>query len=596
VNADKNIYRLVLLLIFAILAVHIWQYVFLVDDAFISFRYAKNLASGEGLVFNKGERVEGYTDFLWVVILSLFSLLGFQPEVAANVIGIIMAAALTAMVAFYSNRHFSEGRYDLLTLIAPLLLALNRTYAVWSTGGLETKLFSLLVFLSAAFLIHTDSRAIRKMMLSSLFFALASLSRPEGILLFLSFFGYKIAAAREDKNRIKLILKSSLPYFAVVGAHFAFRLLYYGYPLPNTYYAKVTGAWVDAGGLYLLQFFHEYGLYFLLIPALFVFSKNYYSDKRKTLLHLTIPFAPYLLYIVYIGGDHFEYRFLDVTLPFAALLIQEGFRAFLKFLRPRLPAAAKAVVSIYLAAALFLYCLPGWLSHRNFPTTYHSATAITSADPDKSLFARLPILHRYLRFLDDIHARLAEHFIGIRQEEHRLALEQVFLPQAALINDAVRKGLIDRHDIISLWCVGAIPYYTNLTTIDYLGLTDSYVAHRPFPKLAEKLLGITKLMAHRKRADRDYLIRRGVKYMSTSPAMFFFPAEEYFHNGKIVPAGMPQHSILVPFNGHVFIFAAIYPPEYFQEVLKGKNVELYYRGKDDSVYYFPPLYGKAGPK
>src|SRR5438046_1501989 len=50
------------------------------DDAFITYRYAENLARGLGLVYNPGERVEGYSNFLWTLMMAVVVKLGGRPE------------------------------------------------------------------------------------------------------------------------------------------------------------------------------------------------------------------------------------------------------------------------------------------------------------------------------------------------------------------------------------------------------------------------------------------------------------------------------------------------------------------------------------
>src|SRR5690606_9328035 len=65
-----------------------WSLRWIGDDAFISFRYARNLAEGEGLVFNQGARVEGYTNFLWTVLLAGFIALGLDPAQVSIVLRI----------------------------------------------------------------------------------------------------------------------------------------------------------------------------------------------------------------------------------------------------------------------------------------------------------------------------------------------------------------------------------------------------------------------------------------------------------------------------------------------------------------------------
>src|SRR4029450_2282074 len=97
--------RLGLMASLVLLLAHALFYRFLCDDAFISFRYAHNLASGQGLVFNPGfERVEGYSNFLWVVVLAAFDALGARPEHVAPVLSLLLTVALWGLVARASLR------------------------------------------------------------------------------------------------------------------------------------------------------------------------------------------------------------------------------------------------------------------------------------------------------------------------------------------------------------------------------------------------------------------------------------------------------------------------------------------------------------
>jgi hypothetical protein len=128
-----------------LLGLHAAMYWFLTDDAFISFRYARNLSQGYGLVFNPGhERVEGYTNFLWVVLLAGCHRLGWAPEYAANPLSLAATIVLWALVVWFAYRNSRDGA-RWLVLAAPLCLAATRSVAVWSTSGLETRLFEVLV-------------------------------------------------------------------------------------------------------------------------------------------------------------------------------------------------------------------------------------------------------------------------------------------------------------------------------------------------------------------------------------------------------------------------------------------------------------------
>src|SRR3989441_194942 len=134
-----------LLATLALLLAHAAVYWFLTDDAFISFRYARNLRHGDGLVFNPGlDRVEGYTNFLWVVLLAGGGALGVPPETAANLLSLAATLGLWGLVIRFTLRFPPPAERRWLILVPPLFLAATRSVAGWSRGGLETRLFELL--------------------------------------------------------------------------------------------------------------------------------------------------------------------------------------------------------------------------------------------------------------------------------------------------------------------------------------------------------------------------------------------------------------------------------------------------------------------
>src|SRR5512147_2781464 len=125
----------------AVLVPHARLFDFVTDDAYISFRYARNLALSGELVYNLGERVEGYTNFLWTVILALGIKLGLGPVALSRFLGVALAVATLAVVVRMSLRLAGEER-SRWHLVAPLLLAATGAYACWASGGLETQLFT----------------------------------------------------------------------------------------------------------------------------------------------------------------------------------------------------------------------------------------------------------------------------------------------------------------------------------------------------------------------------------------------------------------------------------------------------------------------
>ncbi|HRI10122.1 MAG TPA: hypothetical protein PKW35_20010 [Nannocystaceae bacterium] len=129
-------------------AVRAWWFVG--DDAYISFRYAEALATRGALEFNPGERVEGYTNFLWVVLLAAGIRLGAAPEVLAPWLGAAMSLAGLGVAAGLGRRlRGVKGPWTALDLAPALLLAVTPEYGVWATSGLEGGTAATLVLESA---------------------------------------------------------------------------------------------------------------------------------------------------------------------------------------------------------------------------------------------------------------------------------------------------------------------------------------------------------------------------------------------------------------------------------------------------------------
>ena len=167
---------------------------FLCDDAFISFRYARNLVEGHGLVFNAGERVEGYTNFLWVLELAaLWKVFGLRPESVAPWLSVACTIGTLAAVVWWAARLPGNPARGLVVWMALGLLCTSATFAVWTSGGgLETRQFTLFVVLAVVCLsVHAGSR--RGLLAASLSLAAAAYTRPEGLLIAACCFGWLVA-------------------------------------------------------------------------------------------------------------------------------------------------------------------------------------------------------------------------------------------------------------------------------------------------------------------------------------------------------------------------------------------------------------------
>ncbi|MDW8352755.1 MAG: hypothetical protein RML99_12670, partial [Anaerolineae bacterium] len=206
---------------------------FTIDDAFITFRYVKQWVAGNGLVFNIGERVEGYSNFLWVVLLAPFHALGVDLVLASKALGVLLGVVtLLLTAALVGNGWRGVG--------ASILLAVSAPFGVWAVAGLETMLFACL-FAASALAFAREEEAGRGW-LSGPLFALLALSRFEGLMFgLLASIVRGVRLWREGKpvqphDWLRLAL-----WLAPIAVHMAWRLSYYGYPMPNTVYAKSMG-------------------------------------------------------------------------------------------------------------------------------------------------------------------------------------------------------------------------------------------------------------------------------------------------------------------------------------------------------------------
>src|SRR6185295_13134955 len=202
---------------------HAWRERFLSDDAFISFRYADHLARGLGLVWNAGERVEGYTNFLWVLLMAACLRLGLAPETCSQVLGVASGLALLAC-AFWAGGGGLLGR--LRGALVALGLALHGSFGAWCTSGLETMFFAFLVWAATWRFLYERRTPERDPRVSALLFALAALTRPEGAL-FAGLAGLcLLLEALRGSARPRAVLGFGLSFALPVGAHYLWRHSY----------------------------------------------------------------------------------------------------------------------------------------------------------------------------------------------------------------------------------------------------------------------------------------------------------------------------------------------------------------------------------
>jgi hypothetical protein len=287
------------------------------DDAFISYRYARNLVEGYGLVYNAGEFVEGYTNLLWTLLAALGIGLGREATEVGRVLGIASGTAALIATFVYARACRPDSR-ALLPVLAVTIVMTSEWFGYWATSGLETALFVT----CSTFALAAWARERRGW--ATFAAGLATLTRPEGVLIAAVLFGLEISGiSSSDKGKERRggewwALRPALAYVALLALLTAFRLAYYGSPLPNTFYAKVGGIPLRLGVAYLWEFLAD-GAFWLLLPAAMgvIVQRRFWPGAAFVLLLSA--------YVVAIGGDAFAHsRFLMPALPCLAVFAVSG--------------------------------------------------------------------------------------------------------------------------------------------------------------------------------------------------------------------------------------------------------------------------------
>jgi arabinofuranosyltransferase len=309
------------------------------DDAAIILRSVLNLLHGFGPNFNIDERVQAYTSPLWFLLISVTSLLIHNVFLTTFLLSI--GCALLALWFFGRLIIFPESG-----IFAMALLLLSRSYVDFSTSGLENPLSHLLLILGLIRSFKTLRSTQKNPQIPLLIFSLLFLTRPDLVLLILPFcvllLFSMVRSVRDENHRsifflklIKILFVASVPIFVWT----LFSTLYYGFPLPNTVYAKLFTdidfkARLIQGVHYLMISFAWDPVTLLTIFLSFLFYKQRRVSSDQSIRKLKIDCLEiysiralflgqglYFLYLMTIGGDFMAGRFLTAPLLISAVVI-----------------------------------------------------------------------------------------------------------------------------------------------------------------------------------------------------------------------------------------------------------------------------------
>lgn len=475
---------------------------FVQDDAFISFRYAQHLFEGHGLVWNIGETapVEGYSNFLWVLLITLGYFFGLEPDTWSMFLGFACGVGtlwLTYKVARHSLE--SDTGSDAMAMLTMFLLGTNYTFAAYITGGLETQLQALLVIASfyLTFLItdSPDRPRIALLLLLSVVFAFAAMTRLDSVLLagvaWAYSFIYLLRKGPTGSEKWAALAALLLPGLVLGLAWFGFKLNIYGQILPNTFFVKadtITLRGLMSGVWYIWGFLVEYGLVLLALLALLHFQ--FVLQNRYTILMMSV-LVLWVAYLLKIGGDFMEFRQWVPVLPLLYILLVALLRTI-----------TDQVLRLALVAMLLLFSLTHGM-------TYFGRQGIQSV-PELNA-------HVYTEGFDRSWKLVGEKFHELFTDEENPVM-------------------------MSTTAAGAIPYYSRLPTVDMLGLNDRWTALNG--------MDIHAFAGHGRYSTLDYLLERGVNLMVGHPKTthrkfsYKYTIEDMFHTtyffGKYDVSQLPE--------------------------------------------------------
>ena len=423
-----------LILLCALFVAHSAVLRFTADDAYISFRYADNWAKGNGVVYNVGERVEGYSNFGWVMLLACLKRLGADIEFAARALGLIFGVALLVCLYRFARRRWPAGP----AWVAVGLLALSGPLAAWAQAGLETSLFALLVFAAAASFVK-GLEANRLGFGTGVLLALVALTRPDGLLVFVALL---LALASVRRRLLWQAWRPVVSFAAIYVPYFAWRWAYYGQLLPNVYYAKVSAVTSFAlGRAYLAHFVREYPFMPIaaapiLTTAWRLLRREPSSDDRDTVACFAVVSLLYIGYVVGTDGDWMPlYRRFVPVLALLSYLVCACLVAANAWVAS---AGSEALRKLWPAARLLLLAL----------------VAVDSAIPS------------------------VEEAAGWGRETydcHCVATMRELADHGRRIGLWLRANA-SPDDSVATRAAGALAYFSGLRVVDYHGLTDAHLA------------------------------------------------------------------------------------------------------------------------
>jgi len=439
-----------------------WPYPFFSDDSFISLRYTERLLQGDGLTWTDvdgaPQRVEGYSNLLWVLLTAVIGATGAELVFAARLLGAL--ATLIGLWFLAAALRPRDMRSAIIAGVAPLLVASTQPVMIWTLAGLEGPLVMALLAWGFGGLVRRYGNCEierdwlpRSLLLAGVPFALACWTRPDGPLwAFTAGVGLAtISIPAGVSSACRRAFWFGLPALLAVTSQVAWRIGYYGDYLPNTAHVKAE---LDPESFPAGYTFVEAALTAMPgLSALLAVGCVLCLLHRRTRSFTTVlllPVVAWLCYLTAIGGDHF----------------------------PGLRLLHGVIVPMALLAALGLHAIRNQHLRIIFATVCALLTTYWNVDTAR-------------------HDPRSKEALGETWEWH-----------GKVLGETIGRAFSERQPRIAVDAAGALPFYCKLPALDMLGLCDHTIATTPFPSWIDTVrAGIPKPPGHM-RGNGTYVIEQ----------------------------------------------------------------------------------------
>lgn len=496
----------------AIASLHaLYYYPFLADDALISIRYADRFLHGHGLTWNDHEYVEGYTNLLWVLGTSFLGLSGIDLITAVRILGLLSAFTIYLALYHYVLRIVPASLQLFAFVFTGMFIALSPPVAAWTVGGLENIMLAafLAVAMSRLLLFISDNHQhYTPLYVTGIILGLLVLTRADAPILVIGItIGLFLFNHRNFKTRLlHAFIIATIP-FCFFLAQLTFRLVYYHDFLPNTYWAKfaLTGQRFLGGFSYLAQFFMPF-LFLILVSFLSCTIASLLKKHQKTIFDPSDG-IPYFL-------KHRIGMTLIVLLCYSGYILVSGGDIF--------PAFRHGVVIIVLMAFTLIDVI-NYLWH-HIPKRYF-------------IYTTLPLSFSLIGYVS----------IACSQPENHKAKLERWEWDCKTIATEIHKKWGKYHPVIAVTTAGCLPYFTQFSAIDMLGLNDKYLARQRPENFGHGTMGHELMNASYVLSRKPEIIT--FEIASDTSIWEDFKTDEFFKNYTLYRFSIP-HSPLV---GHVWL-------------------------------------------